>query len=134
MAKLTSGPDETPVLRYAAFSDAGNGGNPAGIVLDASGLTVEQMQAVAADVGYSETAFLTARGSDPAAREYDVRYFTPEGEVPFCGHATIAADVALAEREGSGDFLFHVAAGDIPLKTRTDASRGATAALLSVPP
>jgi predicted PhzF superfamily epimerase YddE/YHI9 len=54
--------------------------------------------------------------------------------VPFCGHATIAADVALAEREGSGDFLFHVAAGDIPVKTRTDASRGATAALLSVPP
>jgi PhzF family phenazine biosynthesis protein len=97
-------------------------------------LTVEQMLAIAADVGYSETAFLTATGSNAASREYDVRYFTPKGEVPFCGHATIAAGVALAEREGAGDFLFHVAAGDIPVKTRIDGTSGVVAAFLSVAP
>ena len=51
----------TEVLRYAAFTVDGHGGNPAGIVLDARGLDVAEMQAIAADVGYSETAFLVAR-------------------------------------------------------------------------
>ena len=48
------------VLRYAAFTVDGQGGNPAGLVLDARGLDATQMQAIAADVGYSETAFLVA--------------------------------------------------------------------------
>ena len=58
------------------------------------------MQAVAAEVGYSETAFL-ARPDAPGA--LTVRYFSPRAEVPFCGHATIATAVALAERDGPGD-------------------------------
>jgi PhzF family phenazine biosynthesis protein len=45
------------VLRYAAFTVDGQGGNPAGLVLDARDLHATQMQAIAADVGYSETAF-----------------------------------------------------------------------------
>ena len=55
------------------------------------------MLEIAAEVGYSETAFVTER--EPTA-SYDVRYFSPEAEVPFCGHATIATAVALAERDG----------------------------------
>ena len=56
------------------------------------------MLKIAADLGYSETAFATPREDG----DYDVRYFSPEAEVPFCGHATIATGVALAERDGAG--------------------------------
>ena len=94
------------VLRYAAFPAGDAGGNPAGVVLDAHGMTDEEMLAVAAEVGFSETAFLFP--SDPAAArtegasEAQVRYFSPLAEVPFCGHATIATAVAHAERHGAG--------------------------------
>src|SRR5215212_6658477 len=74
------------LLRYAAFSDSPAAGNPAGVVLDAAGLTDAEMLAAAAEIGYSETAFLVGR--DDAG--YDIRYFSPLAEVPFCGHATVA--------------------------------------------
>ena len=88
----------TEILRYAAFTDTPDGGNPAGVVLDASGLDDAAMQAIAADVGYSETAFVTA--ADGA--DLTVRYFSPLAEVPFCGHATIATGVAWGDRNGDG--------------------------------
>jgi PhzF family phenazine biosynthesis protein len=88
----------TEILRYAAFTDTPDGGNPAGVVLDASGLDDDAMQAIAADVGYSETAFVTAADGT----ELTVRYFSPLAEVPFCGHATIATGVAWGERHGEG--------------------------------
>jgi PhzF family phenazine biosynthesis protein len=112
-------------LRYAAFTDTAAGGNPAGVVLDAAGLSAAEMQAVAKEIGYSETAFLTAR-SDGA---YDVRYFAPEAEVPFCGHATIASAVALAERDGAGSLVFHTPAGVVPVET--SANGGAVEATLT---
>ena len=71
----------TDVLRYVAFSDRPDGGNPAGVVLDAAGLSDAEMLRIAADLGYSETAFVDGE---------DIRYFSPLAEVPFCGHATIA--------------------------------------------
>lgn len=79
------------VLRYAAFTDHGGGGNPAGVVLDAAGLDDSARLAIAARVGYSETAF--AEAADGAG-QYRIRYFSPRAEVAFCGHATIAAAVA----------------------------------------
>jgi PhzF family phenazine biosynthesis protein len=97
----------TTVLRYAAFTTDPSGGNPAGVVLDASGLDDDAMQAIAADVGYSETAFVTEGGN--------VRYFSPKAEVPFCGHATVATAVALAERVGPGELVFSTPAGIIPV-------------------
>ena len=59
------------ILRYTAFSTDPSGGNPAGVVLDAGDLEAAQMQQIAADVGFSETAFLTPTGPNMAA----VRYF-----------------------------------------------------------
>jgi PhzF family phenazine biosynthesis protein len=119
------------VLRYAAFTDTPDGGNPAGVVLDAADVTDARMLALAAEIGYSETAFLTRR---LGAREYDIRYFSPAAEVPFCGHATIATAVALAERDGCGDFVLHIAAGPVPIRTTADEDGAITASLTSVAP
>src|SRR3954471_1476414 len=102
------------ILRYTAFTDSPEGGNPAGVVLDASALSDAEMQQIAADVGYSESAFVTTRDDG----SYDVRYFSPAMEVPFCGHATIAIAVALAERDGAGSLIFHARAGTVPVATR----------------
>ena len=82
------------ILRYSAFTTDPAGGNPAGVVLDVAGASDAEMQKVAAEVGYSETAFLTSMGGGVV----DVRYFSPLAEVPFCGHATIASAVAHADR------------------------------------
>jgi PhzF family phenazine biosynthesis protein len=119
------------VLRYAAFTDVPAGGNPAGVVLEAGGMSAEEMQAVAADVGYSETAFAVP---GDAAGEFDVRYFSPRAEVAFCGHATIAAGVALAERRGAGELVFHTQNGAVGVQTSAGADGHPTATLTSVEP
>jgi PhzF family phenazine biosynthesis protein len=119
------------VLRYTAFSEDPAGGNPAGVVLDARELGDEAMLAVAAEVGYSESAFVTER--DDARRRFQVRYFSPLAEVDFCGHATVATAVALAERIGEGPLVFATKAGEITLDTGKDASGAVRATLTSVP-
>jgi PhzF family phenazine biosynthesis protein len=117
------------VLRYAAFTDEPSGGNPAGIVLDAVGLDGAEMQQIAADIGFSETAFLTPTGPGTA----NVRYFAPIAEVPFCGHATIASAVALAERRGVGPLSLRTPAGPIEVSTIATPA-GIVATLVSVRP
>jgi PhzF family phenazine biosynthesis protein len=121
----------TDVLRYAAFSSTPDGGNPAGVVLDAADLTDDEMQAIAADVGYSETAFVVD-GSAADRHRYVLRYFSPLAEVPFCGHATVATAVALAERQGAGALAFDTPVGEILVETTAGDGR-ITAALRSVP-
>jgi PhzF family phenazine biosynthesis protein len=118
-------PHMSDVQRYVAFSADPDGGNPAGVVLDAGGLSDVEMLKIAADVGYSETAFVDGD---------DVRYFSPLAEVPFCGHATVAAAVALAERDGPGERRFHTPAGPVPVTTRRDDRGRLTATLTSVSP
>ncbi len=124
-----SGP-ASGVLRLAAFGDGPGGGNPAGVLLDARGLDAAAMLRVAAEVGFSETAFLTPR---PEPRSFDVRFYAPTAEVPFCGHATIAAAVALAERDGVGPLAFHCAPGRVGIDTSGEGS-ALRATLESVPP
>jgi PhzF family phenazine biosynthesis protein len=97
------------VSRYTAFTDDPKGGNPAGVVLAAETLDEAQMRRIAADLGYSETAFVTARDGDTLT----VRYFSPESEVPFCGHATIATAVAYAEQHGPAHLHLDTAAGRV---------------------
>ena len=117
------------VLRYVAFSDDPAGGNPAGVVLDATGLDDAQLLAVAADVGFSETAFLLPRPDG-----LDARYFSPLAEVSFCGHATIATAVAHAERHGGGTLHLRTAAGEVPVRTERTPDGAWVATLTSVPP
>src|SRR4029450_8951549 len=63
--------EESEILRYPAFSRDPAAGNPAGVVPDASGLDAPQMQRIAAEVGFSETAFLVPDAADP--RQLTVR-------------------------------------------------------------
>lgn len=122
---------DTPgILQLLAFAAEPGGGNPAGVVLDATSLDDAQMQRIAADLGHPETAFVTAREGDRVA----VRYFSPDDEVPFCGHATIATAVALAEIEGAGSYVFDTAAGAVDVVTERDAEGALVAGFTSVEP
>ncbi len=118
------------VLRFAAFATQPQGGNPAGVVLDARGADAAQMAAIAAEVGYSETAFVMPRDDG----RLDVRYFSPKIEVPFCGHATIATAVAHARLHGAGHLIFHTQAGTVPVCTSTASDGSVIATLTSVRP
>ena len=71
---------------------------------------------LAAEVAYSETAFLTGRlGVETIASAY----FVPRHEVPFCGQATIATAVALAERGAVDMIVFETIARTVPVQTRS---------------
>ena len=122
-------PAGSTVLRYAAFTDHGKGGNPAGVVLDATGLDDAARLAIAARVGYSETAFVAGAGG---SGQYQIRYFSPRSQVAFCGHATIATAVAIAERDGPGPLRFDTLAGPVAVRT-SPSPAGLTATLTSVP-
>jgi PhzF family phenazine biosynthesis protein len=97
--KSTSGGLNMNVLKLAAFSYQGKGGNPAGVAFCDEMPADEEMLKIAKEVGYSETAFLVRQ-----ADCWRVRYFAPAMEVPFCGHATIALGAALGEQFGDSEY------------------------------
>ena len=95
-----------------AFTNMLFGGNPAGVVLlDGNFPNDSLMQQVAAELRYSETAFVRRDG----AGEFTVRYFTPRSEVDLCGHATIATFGLLWQLGKVGDnvCMNHTLAGDL---------------------
>lgn len=77
-----------------AFALKAFGGNPAGVFPNAVGLSDKQMQAVAKQLNLVETVFVFPASSDNA--DFQLRYFTPEKELPIAGHPTIAAWSVLA--------------------------------------
>lgn len=115
------------VLRIAAFADGGAGGNPAGVLIAGAMPDAAAMQRIAADVGFSETAFAVRQGDG-----WRVRYFSPESEVPFCGHATIALGAALALAEGDGVFALTLNEAKITVEGRS--AGGVLSAALQSPP
>ncbi|MDY0909915.1 PhzF family phenazine biosynthesis protein [Microbacterium sp. CFBP9034] len=116
------------VQRWAAFTDRPDGGNPAGVVIGADELDAPEMQRIAADVGYAETAFISGTG-----RRRGIRYFSPVAEVPFCGHATVASAVALAGDLGDGLLTFDTPVGAVEIVARSESGRR-SAAFTSVEP
>jgi PhzF family phenazine biosynthesis protein len=100
--------------KIAAFSDGTRGGNPAGVWIGDELPAPAEMQRIAAEVGFSETAFAAPLGGG----RWKVRYFSPESEVPFCGHATIALGAALAQREGDGVFALSLSQAEITVEGR----------------
>ena len=115
------------VLKLAAFSDGPDGGNPAGVVIADTLPGDAEMQRTAAAVGFSETAFAAPMGT-----AWRVRYFSPENEVPFCGHATIALGAALAQQHGDGIYPLTLNHAHITVEGRR-AGALYTAALQSPP-
>ncbi|MBR5184089.1 MAG: PhzF family phenazine biosynthesis protein, partial [Bacteroidales bacterium] len=100
-----------------AFAQEPFGGNPAGVVLIEKGEKFpedEIMRKIAAEMRYSETAFVQQNGP----QEFTVRYFTPAAEVELCGHATIASFSVLREEgivpEGT-TCINHTKAGDLEI-------------------
>ncbi len=96
------------VQHMAAFSYGSHAGNPAGVVLCDEIPDIAEMQSLAKEVGYSETVFAA-----PEHGAWRVRYFAPEIEVDFCGHATIALGAILARQEGNGSFTLNLNHGKI---------------------
>ena len=115
------------LLRIAAFSDADRGGNPAGVMIADTLPGEDEMRRIAAEVGYSETAFAMPQGD-----AWRVRYFSPESEVPFCGHATIALGAALALAHGNGVYRLHLNSADITVTG--ECNDGQITAALQSPP
>ncbi len=87
---------EKIVYQVDAFTEIPFGGNPAGVVPDAAGLTARQMQQIARELNVSETAFIIKQKDELA--DFHVRFFTPTQEVDLCGHATIGAFFVLAKK------------------------------------
>jgi PhzF family phenazine biosynthesis protein len=115
------------VQKIAAFADGDTGGNPAGVLIAEQHPSEAEMRQIAADVGFSETAFAA-----PMAEAFRVRYFSPESEVPFCGHATIALGAALAMSKGDGTFKLVLNEAAITVEGRQQA--GQLSAALQSPP
>ena len=96
--KLQSSKRDNSVNRYRVvyidtFTDTPFAGNPCAVIQDATGLTDEQMQAIARETNLPETSFVF-----PSERaDFRVRYFTPSRELPFAGHPTIATAFTLTQ-------------------------------------
>ena len=114
-------------LHIAAFSDGNVGGNPAGVLISEAHPPATEMQKIANDVGFSETAFGYATDG-----RWRVRYFSPESEVPFCGHATIALGAALAMQHGDGVYELELNEANITVEGRM--ADGVMSAALQSPP
>ena len=120
---------DSKLMRYSAFSANPAGGNPAGVWIGNELPSKEEMQTIARQVGYSETAFIAPQ----TGFNRTVRYYSPEIEVTFCGHATIASGVALGSIDGPGKYMFSTRVGDIPVSV-TEQNGRLRAALTSVEP
>lgn len=94
-----------PFTQVDAFTDRVFGGNPAAIIPLAEWLSDSVLQAIAEENNISETAFLVADEGDDA--DYELRWFTPEVEIPLCGHATLAsAHMLLSSAQWRSDMRF----------------------------
>lgn len=114
------------VERIAAFSTE-TGGNPAGVLVADALPSAADMQKIAAEVGYAETAFAAPEGD-----KWRVRYFAPVREVPFCGHATIALGAVLGAKHGAARYDLKLNDGEISVEAAQQGSAW-SAALMSPP-
>jgi len=101
------------------FTDRAFGGNPLAVLLDAQGLSGDEMQAIAAEFNYSETTFVLP--PENPAHTARVRIFTPKAEMPFAGHPNVGTAFALATQSEEGArprgsrLLFEEIAGLVPV-------------------
>ena len=86
---------------YDVFSSRRLAGNPLAVVFDPDGLDDQAMQAIAGEFNLSETVFIWP--AQNKAHRANVRIFTPMHELPFAGHPTVGAAIAITEAAGGGD-------------------------------
>ena len=115
------------IHRIAAFTDRQAGGNPAGVAIVAALPSETAMQRIAYEVALSETVFAA-----PQRGAWRVRYFSPETEIPFCGHATIALGAALTAVHGNDAFRLVLNDAEITVSARVQG--GIVEAALDSPP
>jgi len=109
---------QVKVFHYDAFSLTPNKGNPAGVVLEGDRLTEEEMQNIAFQVGFNETAFPV----HSEIADVRIRFFTPGHEVNLCGHATMATVFALLSHgliEAKEEITIETKAGVLPVRIQT---------------
>ena len=108
-------------LQVDVFSKRPGCGNPLAVVLDAEGLSTEQMQAIAAWTNLVETTFVLAPTQTNA--DYRVRIFTPQREIPFAGHPSLGTAHALLAskqiKQQNGEIIQECSAGLIPIRIET---------------
>lgn len=108
---------EIQVYHVDAFTNEPFGGNPAGVVPDATQITEDEMQKIARELNLSETAFLVTTEDEDV--DFRVRYFTPTQEIDFCGHATLAAAWTMATEHGwldrANSIYFKTNIGVVPI-------------------
>lgn len=92
------------------FAEKPLAGNQLAVVRDVGGLSDEAMQAIALEMNFSETTFVTAEGDGRAT----VRIFTPTWELPFAGHPTLGTAWVLAG--GEGRYVLDLQAGEVPVE------------------
>lgn len=120
------------VYHYDAFSTTPGKGNPAGVVLSGDELSEKEMQQIALQVGFNETAFVV----QSARADLKIRFFTPGHEMNLCGHATMATIYALKTQGILGnqkDLTIETRAGILPVKI-TDTANGITITMKQAKP
>ncbi|WP_162651648.1 PhzF family phenazine biosynthesis isomerase [Lentilitoribacter sp. Alg239-R112] len=88
------------IEKIAAFSEDGRGGNPTGVLLLDEEIQSDEMQYLASNLGYTETAFASRQDDG----RWFARYFSPEVELPSCGHGTTTLGAVLAEKYGTARY------------------------------
>ena len=106
--------DRLELVRYDVFTDTPYAGNPLAVAIDPPELTAAQMQRVAAELNLSETVFLRPRPDGT----WTARIFTPVTELPFAGHPTVGAALALVDEGlvGDGTVVLHEGVGAVPVE------------------
>jgi PhzF family phenazine biosynthesis protein len=109
-----------PIYQVDAFTDEPFRGNPAAVCILSDELDDAKLQAIAAEMNLSETAFLSPIEQGPLSEQHNfsLRWFTPTLEVPLCGHATLATSAVLFREIGitADEVTFHTKSGELKAK------------------
>jgi trans-2,3-dihydro-3-hydroxyanthranilate isomerase len=122
-----------PYETVDVFTDRPFGGNPLAVFTDARGLTDAQMQALAAEMNYSETTFVLP--PDDPAYDARVRIFHRTAEMPFAGHPNVGTACVLARhgRDRDGVLRFEQMAGPVEIAVERDTAGAVTGAVVAAP-
>lgn len=101
-----------------AFTNQKFKGNPAAVCIAEKELSHEMMQSIAAEIGFSETAFI----KEISGGIYGIRFFTPKQEIPLCGHATLASSKVIFDTTGLKQISF-INCENVELKSKEQEGR-----------